>query len=246
MENKLEKPVTQNQKETKDVTGADSPVVKDVKSADEKNGKNGKNGKDKGGDKKSNQPKKDYSALVTEGMNLIPPKAKEEIALEEKKGKFNIGAALSILGLVVISIGIVAYNIIQKNQLNNLLDQKTVLEKQVKAYDDLLYKNAKLNRRIQLFSYNQNQSVSYKEVFDYWQKVSTNLGTINEIELGDDMTFMVSGEADSLTDVAKLWHFLSIDERVVNVNLEGFGKSDTGATFSFTGTLDLEYFLENN
>lgn len=216
------------------------PVKVELSAKSEKTGKPAKE------TQKKEPQKVDYSELVSEGMNLIPPMAKAEVQLEENKGKFNVGAALAILILVVVSIAIIAYNTFQKQQLNTVLTEKAALEKQVKAYEDVIYKNNKLNERVQLYTELQRQAISYDEVFTYWQQVSENLAMIKSIQLGDDMSFEVSGESDSLMDVAKLWHFLSIDDKVLDVNLESFGKGAGVVSFDFTGTLNSEYFTGAN
>jgi len=215
-----------NKKEEKDLTS------RKLRKEDKKNKKN----------KKNARKLPDFSEFVTEGMNLIPPASKEVVAEEEKKGKFNIGGALAILLLVIVSIAIISYNIVQKQKLASIISERSKLEKEVLGYSDQIYKNRELLDRVNLYSEIQRESTSYKEIFEYWEDISMNLATIEEIKLGDDLGFSVNGRADSLMDVAKVWHFLSIDDRVVNVNLESFGKDGSGVSFIFNGTLNSEYF----
>jgi len=55
----------------------------------------------------------------------------------------------------------------------------------------------------------------------------------------------MSGNTDSLESVAKLWYMLGVDEHIININLAGVSKSETGATFSFEGELDRDKFISN-
>lgn len=181
------------------------------------------------------------------GINLVPPVSEEKIIVEEKKTRFNLGGILAIFLFVLFSLAIVGYNVITKQNLNNeknkIFNTTDGLEKQVGRYTDTITRNNKLNRRIQLFDSIQQGAVSYKQILDYWDTVSKNIATINSVRMTSTMVFKVNGNAQSYTDVAKLWHFLSIDDKVENVNLKSVGSTvGKGVDFEFEGKLKFESF----
>lgn len=191
-----------------------------------------------------NVDKKDNPLIsnINTGINLLPPATTAEIALNERKASFNIAGAVFILILVLLSIGIIGSNLVAK--LENQGQKKILnrLEKEVAQDQDTLIKNAYILRRIKLFDSIQQNTVSYREVFEYWDQVSSKLGKINNIELDPDLHFVVRGEASSLTDVSKLWHLLSMDSRVNSVNLNSVGTYGSKTTFEFEGQLNYDYF----
>jgi len=191
-----------------------------------------------------NVEKKDNPLIsnINTGINLLPPATTAEIALNERKASFNIAGAVFILILVLLSIGIIGSNLVAK--LENQGQKKILnrLEKEVAQDQDTLIKNAYILRRIKLFDSIQQNTVSYREVFEYWDQVSSKLGKINNIELDPDLHFVVRGEASSLTDVSKLWHLLSMDSRVNSVNLNSVGTYGSKTTFEFEGQLNYDYF----
>lgn len=180
------------------------------------------------------------------GINLIPPTSHEQVKVEEKKTKVNLGAVLAIFLFVLLSLGIVGYNVVTKLNLNaekdKLYNTKTGLEPKANGYIDLITKNNLINQRIRLFEQVQDQTISYKTVLAYWQDVSKSLGTINSVKLSSGLVFKVHGSAASYTEVAKLWHFLSIDTRVINVNLKGVSVTGDGVDFEFDGKLNFDSF----
>ncbi len=179
---------------------------------------------------------------INEGINLLPPATSDEIALNERKASFNIAGAVFILVLVLLSIGIIGSNFIAKLENQGQKKILTRIEKEVLQDQDTLIKNSYILRRIRLFDSIQQNTVSYREVFEYWDQVSSKLGKINNIELDPDLHFIVRGEASSLTDVSKLWHLLSMDSRVNIVNLNSVGSYSNKTTFEFEGQLNYDYF----
>ncbi|HQG57796.1 MAG TPA: hypothetical protein PLX79_02350 [Candidatus Dojkabacteria bacterium] len=179
---------------------------------------------------------------INEGINLLPPATSDEIARNERKASFNIAGAVFILVLVLLSIGIIGSNFIAKLENQGQKKILTRIEKEVLQDQDTLTKNSYILRRIKLFDSIQQNTVSYREVFEYWDQVSSKLGKISNIELDPDLHFIVRGEASSLTDVAKLWHLLSMDSRVNIVNLNSVGSYANKTTFEFEGQLNYDYF----
>jgi len=172
----------------------------------------------------------------------LPPATSDEIARNERKASFNIAGAVFILVLVLLSIGIIGSNFIAKLENQGQKKILTRIEKEVLQDQDTLTKNSYILRRIKLFDSIQQNTVSYREVFEYWDQVSSKLGKISNIELDPDLHFIVRGEASSLTDVAKLWHLLSMDSRVNIVNLNSVGSYANKTTFEFEGQLNYDYF----
>ena len=182
-----------------------------------------------------------------EGLNLIAPrleKIKEETA---KKFKIDIRIVLFVLFVVLGSLGVVGYNWVTGIRLDNAKIEMENLEEELMSYKYTIEANNQVLERYDLYQNIQGGFISSKEVFTFWDEVSHTLAGIGKIQLSQGVNFEVSGEADNLRDVAKMWHFLSIDQRVLKVSLEGLSiprrdREEQKLAFSFKGTLNLENF----
>ena len=184
-----------------------------------------------------------------EGFNLIAPRLEKIEKEKKKKFKIDIRIVLFVFFVVLISLGIVGYN----GYVNMVLDnEKKVLENledEFMSYRYTLEANNQVLERYRAYGRIQEGFISSKEVLNFWQEISDNLGEIRNIELFNGVNFKVSGRASSLRDVTNLWHFLSIDDRVDLVTLEGVSippryAEDNKLNFSFEGVLNLNYFNE--
>jgi hypothetical protein len=68
---------------------------------------------------------------------------------------------------------------------------------------------------------------------------------VKSFNIDDSLKFEMSGGTDDLESVAKLWYMLGIDQYILNINLSGVSKTETGANFSFEGELDRDKFISN-
>ena len=180
-----------------------------------------------------------------DGFNLIAPQLEKVEKETQEKFRVDIRVVLFVLFVVLISLGVVGYNgyttIIlsrEKARLENLKDNFEDYEYTVRANNQII-------ERYDFYENVQEGFISSKEVLNFWQEVSENLAEIRGIELNRGINFEVSGRAETLRDVTKLWHFLSIDDRVKIVTLDrmSIGRDDgQESSFSFKGVLNLEYF----
>ncbi len=180
-----------------------------------------------------------------ESINLIPRKTEKEVKVEKAKSGFNIGGALAILVLVIISLVIVGYNFIIKKQLErekNVLVQE--LESEAKKDINIIDGNHAIKTKLDLYKDVEEQTLPYKEILLYWYEVSNSLGTIEEITISENLSFQITGKADDLEGLAKIWHFMCVDESIVDSNLADFSASNDSATFEFTGQLNYDYFIK--
>jgi hypothetical protein len=179
-------------------------------------------------------------------INLIPPASETDIVYEGKKSTFNLGGAIAILLFAVLSIAIFGFNVITKLQLNTSKTEVAQAQEDIGTYSDLITMNEEMNKRVQVFDQVQESTISYKSVFDYWDSVSNATSEIDSIKLNASLNFTVEGSASSLSDVSKMWHLLSTDSRVLDVNLKSVGKASNGVNYEFTGKLDYKYFKSLN
>lgn len=179
------------------------------------------------------------------GFNLIAPQLQK--AEEETQDKFrvDIRVVLFVFFVVLISLSVVGYNWFVNMRLDNAEAVVADLEEELEGYRFTIESNSQILERYDLYESILEGFISSKEVLSFWQEVSENLAEIRNIELTRGVNFEVSGRAETLRDVTELWHFLSIDDRVNTVTLEGVSiprDSDRELTFSFEGELNLEYF----
>lgn len=185
-----------------------------------------------------------------EGFNLIAPQLEKKEKETQEKFRLDIRVVLFVFFIVLTSLGVVGYNWYISMALDTKKVELEALKEDLEDYRYTFEANNQVLERYVLYNRVQEGFISSKEVLTFWQEVSENLAEIRKIELSQGINFEVSGRADSLRDVTKLWHFLSIDDRVKTVTLEGVSipvqdADDTAKlNFSFKGVLNLEYFNE--
>jgi hypothetical protein len=182
-----------------------------------------------------------------EGVNLIPKKSKAEIKKEKKKFSFSLSSILSLIVLIILSLGIVFFNILSKQQLNSAKEQLYSREAELGEYTDKIISNEAIVERIDLYKHLQQGVFSPKEILQYVMRIVNRAGniTIRSFDLGNDLDFEMSGSTSDLAVVAKLWYLLGIDDNIITINLESVGKNKSGVNFSFKGELNSENFVEN-
>lgn len=191
----------------------------------------------------------DESLLLNtgEGVNLIPKKSVAQVKKEKKKFSFNVSSILSIVILLSLSLGIVLYNIISREQLNASKKRLYEREAELEGYADIITANDEILDRVDLYIFLQKGVFSPKEIIEYIMSIVDRSGnvSIRSIDIGNTLDFEMSGNTTDLSIVAKLWYLLGVDSNIDTVNLESVGKSDTGASFSFRGQLNQNYFIDN-
>ncbi|MCD4811644.1 hypothetical protein K8R14_03510 [bacterium] len=179
------------------------------------------------------------------GVNLIPKKSKAEVVKAKKKFSFNVSSMVSLLLLVVLSLSVVLFNIVSKQQLNSATEDLFQKESELEVYGDMILSNNEILERIDLYKHLEQGVFSPKEIVVYVMTIVDRSGSIviRTFDIGNDLGFEMSGSTSDLAVVAKLWYLLGIDENIDNINLESVGKSDKGASFSFKGQLNTSNFI---
>lgn len=182
-----------------------------------------------------------------QGINLVPKKSKQEIKKEEKKFSFSISSILSLILLVILSLGVVFYNIISKQQLTSAKQRQNNLENELQSYSDKYISHQEITERIELYKGVKSAVYSPREVVEYVMEIVERQSNIEvkSFNIDDSLKFEMSGGTDDLESVAKLWYMLGIDQYILNINLSGVSKTETGANFSFEGELDRDKFISN-
>ncbi len=188
------------------------------------------------------------AVIQGDSINLMPKLTQEEAQIVETKQSVDLRAVIFLLFVAILSIGFVIYT----NHVNSELEEEERklenLERQLEAEARMIHDNNQILNRYELFEYIKENFFSSKEVLVFWEEISGDLGEINSIELGDDLEYEISGTSESLLNVAKFWHLLSLDIRVTEVHLESLSvpvdedKEEDEARFSFSGTLDIDHF----
>jgi hypothetical protein len=198
------------------------------------------------------EPKEEVkeSVNITDtGINLIPTLSKEEAVVEESKKKLNIGSVLSLLALVLVSIGIVGFNIMTKIRLNTAKEELYAHENSIMGISQKIVNNNEILERVGLYEDIQEGAYSPKEVIDYINNIAEKSGgntIIGDFTFGDDLSFTFSGTGNNLEEVSKFWYLLTHDPKVETVNLDSVGKSNDKIRFNFEGKLVFNYFANIN
>lgn len=178
-------------------------------------------------------------------INLIPKLTKAEVVQEKKKKTLNLGAVISLMILVVISIIAVGFNIISKMQLNAEKEDLYEMENEVEAISDKILASNEIRERILLYKEIASTAYSPKEVIEYINLMSGRSGstTVSSFTFTNELAFVIEGNADNLEDVSKFWFLLTNDLKVEEVSLESVSKSVNGVRFKFRGDLIFEDFI---
>lgn len=183
---------------------------------------------------------------LEEGMNLMPTPTKAEVRKEEKKAFLNVGSALSLLGLVLISVFIISFNILSKMELNNNREELYAYEERMKRKSQEVIDNNEIVDRIFLHKSIREKTFSPKEVIEYIEDIAEKSGgiEINAYEIQENLSFEFTGDSQDLEKVAKFWYLLGDDPSIQNINLDSINKGDAGARFSFEGQFIFEDFVD--
>ncbi len=191
--------------------------------------------------------KKKIAENISTGVsiNLIPPKTEVEVKIETRKVSLNMSAALALLFLFILSISIIGFNLVSKLELNNKKKELQAMEQSIRARGEIISSNDEILRRVKLYNSIEQTTYSTKEVIEYWESVSSGLGTISEVNLTQGMNFEVSGVSSSLKDVSKLWYLLGNDAKIESLDLKNVVKDGTSVRFNFEGRLNFKEFSKN-
>lgn len=196
--------------------------------------------------KEKESPKRNNIIRGLKSINLIPPLTAQEVVVVQSKIKLNVGAAISLSILFLITLLIVGFNVFAKLELNSSKDRLYKLENTLNLRENIIASNEEIVRRVDLYRKVEGKTYSTKDLINYFQNLSNGLAKINTYEITDASTFVISGTSSSLLDVAKLWYVLGNDKYIKSVNLENVVKDSTVARFGFKGELDLGQFKEDN
>jgi len=179
-----------------------------------------------------------------EGVNLIPSRTKEEEVQVKKKTTLSIGSLLAIIILALVSIGIVGFNIITKNQLSDKKKELTDMEYIVNQKADKIVANNVILDRINLYKDVKANSFSHKKVITFLREMAGKIQgiTYDSMEISEDLSFKISGDAPNLEQLSRMWYLFGVNENIETIKLKSFSKTETGATFSFDGKLVLDNF----
>jgi hypothetical protein len=191
----------------------------------------------------------DEKLLVRTGssINLVPKKSQQEVQKEKKKFSFSVSSIMSLILLVSLSLGVVLFNIVSKQQLRLAEEKQYEIEVNLQAYTDKFISNEEIIERIDLYKDVQEGVFSPREVVEYVMEIVERQPNIEitSFNMTDELDFEISGNTTELEPVAKVWYMLGTDENIVTVNLESVGKGEEGVRFSFKGELERDKFIKN-
>ena len=174
-----------------------------------------------------------------DGINLVPIMTKKEVVAEKRKAKVNLGAVISIVMFLIITIGVVTFSTISKLQLNNEKDKLFALENEIKGLSTKVLDNQEVLKRVYLYKNISSSQFSARKIFDYFSEIASKQGDVSfkSFIFGSDKQHAFEGSADSLDTVSKLWYLLQKDKNVESVVMDNLSKRADGVSFSFKVTL---------
>jgi hypothetical protein len=97
------------------------------------------------------------------GINLVPLPTTQEVQLEERKGKFNVGSAVTVLILVIFSLAIVGYNAYARITLSSKNSELSKVEKEVQTFSYAIKSNNEILDRYALYQNVEDKTFSLKK-----------------------------------------------------------------------------------
>lgn len=195
------------------------------------------------GKKKSVAP----ATIVEEtGINLIPTMTEVEIKAEDKKKRVNLGSLISLSLLFSVTILVTGFNIVSRMQLDSQKQRLKEVEKRVMEYSYVTSGNTEILERIFLFKDVQEGRISTRILIEELRGVANTSGNnvIDSFAFPGGENFEISGKASSLEDVAKFWYLMDNHQKFNDVQLRSFSGTGDRASYSFTGKLNLEEFVQ--
>jgi hypothetical protein len=152
---------------------------------------------------------------------------------------------VSLLLLIVLSLGVVFFNIFFKQRLSAASEELYRRETELEAYTDKIISNEEILDRVDLYKYLQQGVFSPQEIVEYIMAIVNQSGnfTIRNFDLDNNLSFEMGGSTTDLSVVSRLWYLLGIDENIETINLESVGKGSEGVSFSFEGQLVTDNFI---
>ncbi len=190
--------------------------------------------------KKTDTPKQELPPIIDDdGINLVPIMTKKEVVAEKRKAKVNLGAVLSIVLFLFITIAVVAFSTISKLQLNNEKEKLFALENDIKGLSTKVLDNQEVLKRVYLYKNISSSQFSARKIFDYFSEVAKKQGDVSfkSFIFGSDKQHAFEGSADSLDTASKLWYLLQKDKNVESVVMDNLSKRSDSVDFSFKVTL---------
>lgn len=170
-----------------------------------------------------------------DGINLLPVMTKKEVVAEKRKTKVNVGAVVSIVIFLLITIAVVVFSTVLKVQLNNEKEKLFALENDVKGESTKILNNAEVLKRIYLYRNISSSQFSTRKIFDYFSAIAAKQGDVvlKNFVFGSERQHSFEGTTDSLDTASKLWYLLQEDEKVEAVVVDDLSKTRDGVRFSF-------------
>jgi|LDZT01.1.fsa_nt_gi hypothetical protein len=205
-------------------------------------------GVEKKNSKKEEQKKSVAPSTIVEetGINLIPTMSEVEIKTEEKKKRVNLGSLISLSLLFSVTILATGFNIISRIQLDSQKSRLKEVEKRIMEYSYITSGNTEILERIFLFKDIQEGRISTRILIEELRGVANTSGNnvINTFAFPGGEAFEINGDASSLEDVAKFWYLMDNHDKFEDVQLRSFSGTGDKASYSFTGRLNLEEFVQ--
>lgn len=182
-----------------------------------------------------------------DGINLMPVMTKTEVVAEKRKIKVNVGAVVSIVVFLFITIGVVAFSTISKVQLNKEKEALFALENEVKSESATILNNQELLKRVYLYRDISSSQFSARKIFDYFSSIASKQGDVvlKSFVFGSERQHAFEGSTDSLDTASKLWYLLKKDKKVEAIVVDDLSKTADRVNFSFKVTLVQDAFKED-
>jgi len=180
-------------------------------------------------------------------INLVPILSRKEIVSEEKKTKLNIGAIISIIIFLLVTIVIVVFSTISKIQVQNAQNDLAEQEAEVRNLSSIILSNEEILKRIYLYQDISSDQYSARKIFDYFTKIAKDIGDIQLDTFDFQRSTLVTfeGKAPTIDGLSRFWYVLGEDEIVDKVTLDSFNKGPQVVTFEFKVFMKEDSFSTN-
>ncbi|MFH1546857.1 MAG: hypothetical protein ABIC57_00040 [bacterium] len=196
--------------------------------------------KSKQSKEKEKQSVKDGSASEKKvrTINLIPKPTQEEIDVVVRKDKRSISGVSFIALIIFVAVSILGFNLWSKLRLNQVEQTLVDAENEIKMHQLEEIQKKTLDNKLLAYQSVKNEDFNADNVLSYLLEVAEGLSDVKTLFLDNTLKFEMTGSASSYTNVARLWHDMTREEKYFeSISLERVSRSqDTGkVSFNFSG-----------
>ncbi|MFA5926795.1 MAG: PilN domain-containing protein [Patescibacteria group bacterium] len=174
-------------------------------------------------------------------INLLPPKLKKQKGVEKKLRSVLLGLIYLAAMILVLSGVLFSFNIVNKNELDQVIARTEAYKTEAKAYSEIKEKITKTNSKLDKISQIDNNRVLWSVIIAEIEILTPAQVTIRTMDLSHDSKIINTvGKAESRYDVVLFKDKLEASPFFKNVTFSSSSFNPDENNYSFALKFELE------